>query len=83
MYSCFLYRVGRIGWSGDNVVFGAGAKVHQRCRIGSLAMLAGGVLIHKDVLPFMLVAGTVVRHYRLNLIGLRRQGIKRERIKSL
>ena len=68
---------------GDNVVFGAGAMIHQFCRIGSLAMLAGGVLIRKDVLPFMLVAGTVVRHYRLNLIGLRREGIKRERFKSL
>ena len=68
---------------GDNVVFGAGAMIHQFCRIGSFAMLAGGILIRKDVLPFSMVAGTVVRHYRLNLIGLRREGIKRERLKSL
>ena len=68
---------------GDNVVFGGGAMVHQFCRIGSLAMVAGGALISKDVLPFSMVAGTPVRHYRLNLIGLRRQGIKGERLKSL
>jgi len=67
----------------DKVVFGAGVLVHQFSRIGSLAMLAGGALIRKDVLPFALVAGTPVRHYRLNLIGLRREGIKGERLKSL
>ena len=68
---------------GDNVVFGGGAMVHQFCRIGSLAMVAGGALISKDVLPFSMLAGTPVRHYRLNLIGLRREGIKGERLKSL
>lgn len=67
----------------DKVFFGAGAMVHQFVRIGSLAMLAGGALIRKDVLPFSLVGGTPVRHYRLNLIGLRREGIKGERLKPI
>lgn len=67
----------------DNVVLGGGAMIHQFCRIGSLAMVAGGALISKDVLPFSLMAGTPARHYRLNLIGLRREGIKGERLKSL
>jgi len=67
----------------DNVIFGAGVMVHQFCRIGSLAMVAGGTLIRKDVLPFSLAAGAPVLHYRLNLIGLRRGGIKGERLKSI
>ncbi len=62
----------------DAVVFGGGSMVHQFCRIGALAMVAASTLIRKDVLPYSLVGGEPVRHYRSNLIGLRRAGMTPE-----
>ena len=68
---------------GDKVVFGASVAIHQFCRIGQYAMLAGFMPIRKDVMPYTMVAGDPARHYRLNTIGLRRSGIKGERYKVL
>ena len=59
-----------------NVVF------HQFCRIGMYAMIGGFTGVNKDVPPFMLVRGpSVIRG--VNLVGLRRAGIKREVIKEI
>lgn len=60
---------------GHKVFMGGGSMVHQFCRIGAFAMVAGLIGIRKDVLPYTLVGGTPVRHYRLNTVGLRRAGI--------
>jgi UDP-N-acetylglucosamine acyltransferase len=68
---------------GERVFFGGGAVVHQFCRIGSFAMLQGLAGINKDVLPFMMVGGRPGKHYRLNLIGLRRAGIDGDRLKAV
>jgi len=65
---------------GDRVFLGGGVMVHQFCRIGSLAMLQGLAGINKDVLPFMMVAGRPGKHFRLNLVGMRRAGIDGERL---
>lgn len=66
---------------GDRVFLGGGVMTHQFCRIGSYAMLQGLAGINKDVLPFMMVGGRPGKHYRLNLVGLRRAGIDGERLK--
>lgn len=68
---------------GDRVFFGGGAVVHQFCRVGSYAMLQGLAGINKDVLPFMMVGGRPGKHYRLNLIGMRRAGIDGEQLKAV
>lgn len=68
---------------GKRVFFGGGAVVHQFCRIGSYAMLQGFTGINKDVLPFMMVGGRPGKHYRLNLIGMRRAEIDGERLKAV
>ncbi len=60
---------------GDKVFFGAGAMAHQFCRVGSYAMVAALIGVRKDVLPYSMVGGSPVLHYRLNTIGLRRAGI--------
>ncbi len=65
---------------GAGVVFGGGAMVHQFCRVGSRAMVAAMVLLRKDVLPYTLVGGEPVRHYRVNRIGLQRAGMSDETI---
>ncbi len=68
---------------GEGVVFGGGAMVHQFCRVGARAMVAAMVLLRKDVLPFTLVGGEPVRHYRANRIGLRRSGMSEEVVASI
>lgn len=68
---------------GDRAVLGGNTGVHQFVRIGSFAMAAAGIMIRKDVLPYSMLAGEPARHYRLNGIGLRRNGINGERYKAL
>lgn len=68
---------------GDRAFFGGGVMVHQFCRIGSFVILQGLAGINKDVLPFTMVGGRPGRHYRLNLVGLRRAGIDGERLKAV
>lgn len=68
---------------GDRVFFGGGAMVHQFCRIGSYAILQGLAGINKDVIPYTLVGGRPGKHYRLNLVGLRRAGIDGESLRGI
>jgi len=59
-----------------NVVF------HQFCRIGKYAMIGGFTGVNKDVPPYMIVRGpSVVRG--INLVGLRRSGIKNPIIREI
>jgi UDP-N-acetylglucosamine acyltransferase len=68
---------------GDRVFFGGGVMVHQFCRIGSGAILQGMAGINKDVIPYTLVGGRPGKHYRLNLVGLRRAGIDGDRLRAI
>lgn len=68
---------------GDNVFVGGAAVVHQFCRVGSYAIIRGTSGISKDVMPYTLIGGFPVKHYRLNAVGLRRAGITGERYKVL
>jgi UDP-N-acetylglucosamine acyltransferase len=68
---------------GDYCVLGGSAGVHQFVRIGTQAMVSAHALVRKDVLPYMLVGGEPLKHYRLNTVGLRRRGIPRERYDAL
>lgn len=68
---------------GNGVTIGGGTVVHQHVRIGERAMVGGHLGVRKDVLPFTLVSGPPVRHYRLNAIGLRRRGVTGERYRAL
>lgn len=68
---------------GDRATLGGNAGVHQFVRVGALAMVAGYIAVRRDVLPYCLVAGEPVRHYRLNVIGLRRAGINAAGIDAL
>ncbi len=68
---------------GSNAVLGGSVVVHQFCRIGPYAMVAGFTAVRKDVLPYTMIGGNPVRHYRLNSVGLRRSGIKGDRYRAL
>lgn len=68
---------------GNNVFMGGAVVVHQFCRIGSYAIVQGTTGINMDVIPFMLIGGRPAKHYRLNIVGLRRAGIVGENYKAL
>ena len=68
---------------GDQAVIGGNVGIHQFCRIGSLAMVSAYTPVGKDVLPFSMLGRDPVAHYKLNVVGLRRAGIKGERYRAL
>ncbi len=68
----------------DRAVLGGLVGIHQFCRVGRLAMVAGLSGVNLDVPPFCLVAGGYrPRVVGLNLVGLRRAGVSREAIARL
>lgn len=75
--------IGGVVEVGDSVFIGGAAVVHQFCRVGSHAIIRGTTGVSKDVIPFMLIGGFPVKHYRLNVVGLRRAGITGQRYKVL
>ena len=68
---------------GNNVVFGGMAGAHQFCRFGDRAMVAAGAVVVKDVPPFCMVQGDRATMAGLNVVGLRRSGMPRERISDV
>ncbi|TPQ27935.1 acyl-ACP--UDP-N-acetylglucosamine O-acyltransferase [Methylomonas koyamae] len=68
---------------GNNVFMGGAVVVHQFCRVGSYAIIQGTTGINMDVIPFTLIGGRPAKHYRLNIVGLRRAGIAGDRLKAL
>jgi len=62
----------------DYAVLGGLSAVHQFCRIGGLAMIAGGAMVVQDVPPYCMVQGDRAAPNGLNVVGLRRAGIKAE-----
>lgn len=68
---------------GERAVLGAGVMVHQFARIGAYAMVAGTSGVNRDILPYALARGNFAEHYRLNAVGLRRNGIEGERYRAL
>lgn len=83
---CVLTTVVQLGGHsqvGDRAVLGSNVLVHQFCRIGAYAMVGGGSAVNRDVLPFLLARGSFARHYRLNRVGLLRNGFDADRYRTL
>ena len=59
----------------DKVVFGGFVGVHQKVRIGKLAMIGGMSKVVQDVPPFAIVDGRPTKVCDLNVIGLRRSNV--------
>jgi len=58
----------------DNAIVGGMTPVHQFCRIGTHAFVGGASRISKDVPPYCKAAGSPVRLFGLNAVGLDRHG---------
>jgi UDP-N-acetylglucosamine acyltransferase len=68
---------------GDRAVFGGGSSAHQFTRIGPYAMVGANTYLRKDALPYAMISGDPAKHYRLNGVGLRRNGIGGDKYKAL
>jgi len=66
----------------DDAIVSGYSLVHQFCRVGRLAYVAGASIINKDLPPFMIGYGenTVVNH---NAVGLRRAGLDRQTVQEI
>ena len=68
---------------GNNAVMGGASGAHQFTRIGAFCMVAAHIVLKKDALPYSVIGGEPVRHYRLNRIGLKRNGIDGDRFRAV
>jgi UDP-N-acetylglucosamine acyltransferase len=68
---------------GDGVVIGGLSAVHQFTRVGSYAMIGALCGVRADVIPFGIVSGDYARLCGLNIVGLKRRKVPRERIHNL
>ena len=59
------------------------AGVHQFCRVGTMAFVAAGSIVVKDVPPYTTAQGDRARLVGLNLEGLKRKGYSAEEISAL
>lgn len=68
----------------DNfAILGGGTLVHQFTRVGKHVMAQGGLLLTKDVPPYVTAAREPVSFAGINSIGLRRRGFSNEKIDSI
>ena len=64
-------------------IIGGLSAIHQFCRIGEYAMIAGKTGVAKDIPPFMLASGQRAKLFGPNIVGLKRHGFSSERIKII
>ncbi len=67
----------------DFAILGGGTLVHQFCRIGKHVMTQGGLLLGKDIPPFVRAAREPASYAGINSVGLRRRGFSNERISEI
>ncbi len=68
---------------GDFVRLGGLSAVHQFVKLGDYAFVAGGVMVRKDVPPYIKVGRASVSYIGINSIGLKRAGFSQEDINHI
>ncbi len=66
---------------GDRVIMGGMAGVHQFTRVGRAAFVGGGAMVARDVPPYCVAQGDRARLVNINVIGVKRAGWSKERIR--
>jgi UDP-N-acetylglucosamine acyltransferase len=62
----------------DFALVGGLSAVHQFCRVGTMAMIAGCAKVVQDVPPYMIADGNPAATHSVNRIGLERNGVTEE-----
>jgi len=68
---------------GDWVILGGLTAVHQFCKVGAHAFLAGGAIVQRDVPPYVMVAGNPALPHAVNSEGLKRRGFDEQQIRNV
>jgi UDP-N-acetylglucosamine acyltransferase len=68
---------------GDFVYIGGLSAAHQFVRIGAQAMVGGVSGLRGDIIPYGIVSGQFAHLEGLNVIGMRRRGFTRERVRLI
>jgi UDP-N-acetylglucosamine acyltransferase len=68
---------------GNDVVLGGFALVYQFCRLGDHSFLGFACGVHKDVPPYVTVAGYRAEPHGINVEGLRRRGFSPDVIQTI
>ena len=64
-------------------IIGPYAAVHQFCHVGAYAFIARATYVTKDVLPYVMIAGSETSACGINTVGLRRRGFSSAAIDGL
>lgn len=67
----------------DRAIIGGVTGLHQFVRIGTMAMVGGVSRINRDAPPYIISASVPQEEIGLNTVGLQRNGVSPESIKSL
>ncbi len=67
----------------DFAILGGGTLVHQFTRIGKHVMTQGGLLLGKDIPPYVKSAREPASYVGVNSIGLRRRGFSNDKIRHI
>lgn len=68
---------------GDHAILGGLCAIHQHTRIGAHAFIGGMATVTTDVIPYGSVRGNAAHLAGLNVVGLKRRGFSREKIRDL
>jgi UDP-N-acetylglucosamine acyltransferase len=68
---------------GDWVTLGGLCAIHQFCKIGSHAFIAGGAIVTRDVPNYVMVAGNPAEPSTINAVGLKRRGFTEDQIRNI
>ena len=66
-----------------DVVLGGYTGVHQFCKIGAHAFVAGGAILTRDLPPYVMIAGNPAKPNSINSEGLKRRGYTPGQIRNL
>ena len=67
----------------DGAYVGGMGGLHQFVRVGRLAMVGGVSMVRQDVPPYVLAVGVPARAHALNVVGLRRAGLRQVHRRAL
>jgi UDP-N-acetylglucosamine acyltransferase len=68
---------------GDHVNIGGLSGVHQFCMVGAYAMLGAKSYLNQDLLPCLLAQGNRAAIYKVNTVGLQRNGFDDDEIEAI
>lgn len=67
----------------DWVIIGGLAAIHQFCKIGAHAFIAGGAIVTRDVPTYVMAAGNPAGPHSVNAEGLKRRGFTPQQVRNV